>query len=78
MTAMQNSLVGLRDVLAQNRTRLKEVHEKLRAAEPEVVMEFSEEMIGDNEALLQAISDQIQQLRKDDDGDQPPRKSPKG
>ena len=78
VTAMQNSLTGLRDVLAQNRARLKEVHEKLRAAEPEVVMEFSEEMIGDNEALLKAISDQIQQLRDDEGEDQSPEKSPKG
>ena len=41
-------------------------------------MEFSEEMIGDNEALLKAISDQIQQLRDDEGEDQSPEKSPKG
>ena len=41
-------------------------------------MEFSEEMIGDNEALLKAISDQIQKLRDDEGEDQSPEKSSKG
>ena len=74
MEAIQNSLIGLRDVLAQNRNRLNELRNRLKDAEPEVVMEFSEEMLSDNDALLRAISDQIQQLRKDDGEDQPPEK----
>jgi len=42
-----------------------------------VVMEFSEEMLSDNDALLRAISAQIQQLRKDDGEDQSPEKPSK-
>ena len=77
MEAIQNSLIGLRDVLTQNRNRLNELRGRLKDAEPEVVMEFSEEMLSDNDALLRAISAQIQQLRKDDGEDQPPEKPSK-
>jgi len=62
---MQNSMSSLKDLLAQNRDRLKGLQTKLQQdADKEVVMEFSEEMIGNNEALFQAISEQIEQLRQ--------------
>ncbi|MBR90254.1 MAG: hypothetical protein CMO66_03150, partial [Verrucomicrobiales bacterium] len=71
VSAMRDSIVGLRDVLAQNRERLRQVQGRLKEAEPEVVMEFSEEMIDNNEALLRAISQQIEQLREEGEGDSP-------
>ena len=62
---MQNSMSSLKDLLAQNRDRLKGLQIKLQQdADKEVGMEFSEEMIGNNEALFQAISEQIEQLRQ--------------
>ena len=64
-------------MLTQNRNRLNELRGRLKDAEPEVVMEFSEEMLSDNDALLRAISAQIQQLRKDDGEDQSPEKPSK-
>ena len=62
--AVQNSMTGLRDLLAQNREGLKTLQVKAQSAAPETVLELNQELIGNTDAMVEAILKQIEQLQK--------------
>jgi len=73
---IQDSMAGLREVLSQNRDSLKELRDKADDAGPETVLELNKDLIGNTDAMFEAIMKQIealqQQAAEEEEGENPP------